>query len=258
MVGANASRQSRAPRERLEEAAQVSRTVKECIAELEKANPAAGPEMVSTSDPDAIWATKGGPAMMACYDNYLIDTGEPGHSRGRSHAGTFSSGNGSCTKNDRTSREVRSPTGESGSRQGIGEWRVSRMAVDAGRATSYSCDRFVVIRPVAASPATSFAMNRKKTPAYEHSQRTRYKDRGSVRRTETTDAFGASATAPIMECLRAVLVSCYCTECETSSAIPGSAAAVAYAEHPMTTGNGRSNPLNGAQHQNRTSGEVLP
>jgi hypothetical protein len=31
-------------------------------------------EMVSTTDPDAIWATKGRPAMMAYFDNYLIDT----------------------------------------------------------------------------------------------------------------------------------------------------------------------------------------
>ncbi len=74
MVGANASRQSRVRREQLQEAAQVSRTVKEYLAELEQANPVADTEMVSTTDPDAVWATKGGPAMMAYFDNYLIDT----------------------------------------------------------------------------------------------------------------------------------------------------------------------------------------
>jgi transposase len=39
MVGANASRQSRVPREQLKEAAQVSRTVREYLAELEQLNP---------------------------------------------------------------------------------------------------------------------------------------------------------------------------------------------------------------------------
>jgi hypothetical protein len=37
IVGANASRQGRVPRERLQEAAQVSRTVREYLAELEQA-----------------------------------------------------------------------------------------------------------------------------------------------------------------------------------------------------------------------------
>src|SRR6266851_814522 len=74
MVGANASRQSRVRREELQEAAQVSQTVQEYLAELEQANPVAETDMVSTTDPDAVWATKGGPAMMAYFDNYLIDT----------------------------------------------------------------------------------------------------------------------------------------------------------------------------------------
>ena len=75
MVGANASRQSRVPRERLQEMAQVSRTVREYLLELEQANPLSDTEMVSTTDPDAIYTTKGsGRAMMAYYDNYLIDT----------------------------------------------------------------------------------------------------------------------------------------------------------------------------------------
>jgi transposase len=75
MVGANASRQSRVPREQLKEAAQVSRTVREYLAELEQVNPVSEAEKVSTTDPDAILTTKGGgTAMMAYYDNYLIDT----------------------------------------------------------------------------------------------------------------------------------------------------------------------------------------
>ncbi len=75
MVGANASRQSRVPREQLKEVARVSRTVREYLAELEQVNPVSDAEKVSTTDPDAIWTTKGGAtAMMAYYDNYLVDT----------------------------------------------------------------------------------------------------------------------------------------------------------------------------------------
>jgi transposase len=75
MVGADASRQSRVPRDQLKKTAQVSRTVREYLAELEQVNPVGDPEKVSTTDPDAILTTKGGgTATMAYYDNYLIDT----------------------------------------------------------------------------------------------------------------------------------------------------------------------------------------
>jgi hypothetical protein len=75
MVGGNASRQSRVPREQLKEVAQVSRTVREYLAELEQVNPVSDAEKISITDPDAILATKGGgTAMIAYYDNYLIDT----------------------------------------------------------------------------------------------------------------------------------------------------------------------------------------
>jgi len=81
LVGANASNQSRVPREKLVEVAQISRTVQEYLAELEWQNPVADPEehpivqqMVSTTDPDAAWAVKNGPATLGYYDNYLVDT----------------------------------------------------------------------------------------------------------------------------------------------------------------------------------------
>ena len=81
LVGANASQGSRVPRERLAEKAQVSRTVQEYLTELERQNPVADAEeratpqeMVSTTDPDAAWAVKSGPATLAYYDNYLVDT----------------------------------------------------------------------------------------------------------------------------------------------------------------------------------------
>jgi hypothetical protein len=81
LVGANASQQSRVPRKRFAEAAQVSRTVREYLKELERENPVAGSEqqpiaqeMVSITDPDAAWAVKSGPTTLGYYDNYLVDT----------------------------------------------------------------------------------------------------------------------------------------------------------------------------------------
>ena len=70
LVAANASQQSRVPRERLAEAAKLSRTVQEYLAELERQNPVADSEgmklqeKVSTTDPDATWAIKSGPAVL--------------------------------------------------------------------------------------------------------------------------------------------------------------------------------------------------
>ena len=67
LVIANASKQSRVPRERLAEIAQVSRAVQEYLNELEEQNPVEDPEerpvaqeKVSTTDPDAAWAVKSG------------------------------------------------------------------------------------------------------------------------------------------------------------------------------------------------------
>jgi len=81
LVGANASQQSRVPREKLVEAAQLSRTVQEYLSELERQNSVADSEgrtklqeKVSTTDPDATWAIKSGPAVLGYYDNYLVDT----------------------------------------------------------------------------------------------------------------------------------------------------------------------------------------
>jgi len=87
IIAANASGQSRIPRERLPEAAKVSRTAQEYMSEIETLNDESDPDSpsgkppaltdtdgkVSTSDPDAAWATKGGPIHLSYYDNYLID-----------------------------------------------------------------------------------------------------------------------------------------------------------------------------------------
>jgi transposase len=76
-VLANASTGSRIPREQLAEAAEVKRTVREYLHELERENPVEEPvheqERVSTTDPDATYASKGGPAKLGYYDNYLVD-----------------------------------------------------------------------------------------------------------------------------------------------------------------------------------------
>jgi transposase len=77
-VEANASKESRIAREQLAEAAQVNRTVREYLAELEIQNPVEEPthnqDKVSTTDPDSTYATKDGtPARMGYYNNYLID-----------------------------------------------------------------------------------------------------------------------------------------------------------------------------------------
>ena len=77
-VEANAAKESRIPREQLGEAAQVNRTARQYLVELEEQNPVEEPvhkqKKVSTTDPDATYATKGGtPARLGYYDNYLVD-----------------------------------------------------------------------------------------------------------------------------------------------------------------------------------------
>ena len=75
IIKADASQASRVPRAQFKAAAQVAKTAAEYLTELEQDNPVSGSEMISTTDPDAILATKGGrTAAMAYYDNYLIDT----------------------------------------------------------------------------------------------------------------------------------------------------------------------------------------
>src|SRR5512141_1309125 len=80
-VRADANNESRVPREQLAEAAQVKRTVREYLKELEEQNdngevhePVHEQDKVSTTDPDATYASKGtSTAKLGYYDNYLID-----------------------------------------------------------------------------------------------------------------------------------------------------------------------------------------
>jgi hypothetical protein len=66
-VEANASKESRIPRQQLSEAAQVNHTVRQSLVELEQQNPVEDPvhqqDQVSTTDPDSTYATKGGPQL---------------------------------------------------------------------------------------------------------------------------------------------------------------------------------------------------
>src|SRR5216117_4000975 len=76
-IQANADHHSRIPREQLAEVAKVNHTVRKYLVELERENPVEAPvaqqEKVSTTDPDSTYATKGGPARLGYYDNYLVD-----------------------------------------------------------------------------------------------------------------------------------------------------------------------------------------
>ena len=77
-VEANANKGSRIPREQLAEVAHVKHNVRQYLVELEQQNPTEEPvhqqALVSTTDPDATYATKGGtPARLGYYDNYLVD-----------------------------------------------------------------------------------------------------------------------------------------------------------------------------------------
>jgi hypothetical protein len=77
-VEANAAKESRIPREQLEEAAQVHHMVHQYLQELEQQNPVEEPvheqDQVSTTNPDSTHATKGGtPARLGYYNNYLVD-----------------------------------------------------------------------------------------------------------------------------------------------------------------------------------------
>jgi transposase len=76
-IQANADHHSRVPPEQLAEVAKVNHTVREYLVELERENPVETPveqqDKVSTTDPDSTFATKGGPARLGYYDNYLVD-----------------------------------------------------------------------------------------------------------------------------------------------------------------------------------------
>jgi len=81
------------------EAARVNQTVRQYLVELEQQNPTEEPvhqqDQVSTTDPDATYATKGGtPARLGYHDNYLVDNHSCVIVRGASDGSTDESGDG--------------------------------------------------------------------------------------------------------------------------------------------------------------------
>src|SRR5258708_4327566 len=76
-IQANADHHSPVQSEQLAEAAKVNPPARGDLVELERENPVEPPvaqqEKMSTTDPDSTYATKGGPARLGYYDNYLVD-----------------------------------------------------------------------------------------------------------------------------------------------------------------------------------------
>jgi transposase len=140
-VEANAAKESRVPREQLAEAAQVHRTVRQYLKEVEEQNPVEEPvhkqDQVSTTDPDSTYATKGGtPARLGYYDNYLVDNSQLRHRGSASDGSTDESGDGRGTRHDHTVRALARTRGRIGnSRYHLWERRVSAMV---GRSEHHS------------------------------------------------------------------------------------------------------------------------
>jgi transposase len=86
LVAADASARSRISRPPVSDPVHVSQTVEDYLTDLERDNPVepsagpvsapapAMPTIRSTTDPDAAWAVKRGPATFAYFDHYLVDS----------------------------------------------------------------------------------------------------------------------------------------------------------------------------------------
>jgi len=144
LVGANASEQSRVPREQLARTARVSLTVQEYLTELEQQNPVADPDehpiaqqMVSTTDPDAFLTVKRGPATLGYYDNYLVDTTSRAILSVDATPARFRQEVLAAQTNDRAREPVRHSSTESGGRQGLRKRRVSGVTPREEYSTSH-------------------------------------------------------------------------------------------------------------------------
>ena len=171
LVGANASEQSRVPREQLARTARVSRTVQEYLTELEQQNPVADPDehpmvqqMVSTTDPDAVLAVKRGPATLGLLRQLPGGHDQSGDFVGRCHACTFPPRSTGRTTNDRAREPVRHSSTESGGRQGLRKRRVSGVAPKRGIFNRTSRSSIVSTKHEDASPEMRSAMNPRKMP----------------------------------------------------------------------------------------------
>ena len=143
-IEANANTQSRIPREQLAEAAQVKRSVRQYLVELEEQNPIEEPvhqqEQLSTTDPDATYATKGGtPARLGLLrqlpdrQSQLCDCGRASDSR------PHEPGDGGSARHDRSLRRMaRTRARVGGRRCHLRERRVFAMVTGAGHHTVYA------------------------------------------------------------------------------------------------------------------------
>jgi len=110
-VEANASKESRIPREQLGEAAKVNQTVRQYLIELEQQNPTEEPvhqqDQVSTTDPDANLCDQGWDACPARLLRQLSDRQSQLRDRGSaSDGGAHEPGDGGCPRHDRQIRQV--------------------------------------------------------------------------------------------------------------------------------------------------------
>jgi transposase len=132
-IQANADHHRRVPPEQLAEVAKVNHTVREYLVELERENPVEPAveqqDQVSTTDPDSTYATKGGPARLGYYDNYLVDNASCVIVGVQATAGTDQSGERSGPRHDRTlSRTLRLPAPDSGRGYHLRQRRNAAMA----------------------------------------------------------------------------------------------------------------------------------
>ena len=146
-VEANAAKQSRIPREQLAEVAQVNLTVRQYLVELEQQNPVEEPvheqDLVSTTDPDSTYATKGGtPARLGYYDNYPGRQSQLRDRRSAGHGGAHESGDrGRASHADRFRAMARTKARIGGGRHDLRERGVLAVVGRAGDHSLYANPR---------------------------------------------------------------------------------------------------------------------
>src|ERR1700687_2947242 len=143
-VEANASKESRIPREQLAEAAQGNQTVRQYLVELEQQNPTEEPvheqEQVSTTDPDSTYATKGGNACPARLLRQLSDRQPQLRDCGSaSDGGAHEPGDSGRPRHDRPIRQMaRTRARVGGRRCHLRERRVPAVVNGAANHTVYA------------------------------------------------------------------------------------------------------------------------
>ena len=139
LVHADASRQPRVSR-----SAEGVRTLEAHLADVDQQNPVAAPRRrakVSPTDPDAAWATKGGPATFAYFDHYLVDTASRIILDVDASPARFREESLAARRYGRPGHRPWSPSHESRGRQGLWERRVPDLAARPQHPAPHSRDR---------------------------------------------------------------------------------------------------------------------